>query len=471
MTEAVLDQFQKLFGKGFLIAAFVPSILFVCFLKFLRAGWWEMQMALARLWSDGWKISLNVLAYLVIIYLLAYVIYGMRGLLHNLFQGQWSITLSTTQQYNEAIILPDWALTDLPIRRHTKRFVKWLEFVLNLPFRAGQRWEVNSFRKLKEISDLRVSVLDIPRWILKENFDRTFNAIRLDHDQAFALIETVDAKHRDFMQRFREEEDWNESEYWDIVATAQLLRANRKRLKHAQPAIDLLINDIKETYYEKDSEALRQAVEHLSESADRDWRSVYSRLKATFPEEERWMRPTRLGNIAMVQEIGPLKRYGINLSAIWPRLMHVLPAEARQRLGDANIYVDFTVIMSLLAFISGGTAIYSAFYGPPGRSSITRVLLIIACFAVFWAFYQLAIQATRGFGVELQSAVDAYRLKLLDLVGLERPASAEEEQKIWRALRYFISQGDLPKEGVRIKTVTKAEEKEKSGGTRVWYLD
>jgi len=462
MTE-VLDQFQKLFGKGFLISAFVPSLLFVCFLKFLRSGWWEMQMAVETLWSAGWKVSLNVLVYLVIIYLLAYVVYGVRGLLHNLFQGRWDITLSTKQQYNEAIILPDWALTDLAIKRQPKFFVKWLEFTLNLPFWVGRRWEVSSFRKLKEISDLRVSVLDIPSWISKENFGRTFNAVRLDHDQAFALIEKLNAKHKAFLKRFREREDWNESEYWDLLATAQLLRANRGRLKHAQTAIDLLINDIKETFSSRESEALKQSVDHLLESADREWRTIYSDLKATFPEEERWMRPTRLGNIAMVQEIGPLKRYGINLSAIWPRLMHVLPPEARQRLEDANIYIDFTVIMSVLAFISGGAAIYSAFHGPYGRGPITRVLLIFSCLVAFWAFYQLAIQATRAFGVEVQSAVDAYRLKLLDLFGLQRPSCAEEELRIWRDLRYFISQGDLPKEGVRVRTVAKAEEKKDQG--------
>jgi len=87
--------------------------------------------------------------------------------------------------------------------------------------------------------------------------------------------------------------------------------------------------------------------------------------------------------------------------------------------------------------------------------------LIVACFAGFWLFYQLAIQATRGLGVEVQSAVDTYRLKLLDLLGLERPADAEKEMKIWTHLRYFISQGDLPTQGVRVKTVPKPEADEK----------
>ena len=86
MTETVLDQFQKLFGKGFLLAAFVPSLFFVCFLKFLRSSWGDMQEALPKLWSAGWKVSLNILAYLVIIYLLAYVLYGVRGLFTTCFK-------------------------------------------------------------------------------------------------------------------------------------------------------------------------------------------------------------------------------------------------------------------------------------------------------------------------------------------------------------------------------------------------
>jgi hypothetical protein len=460
MTTAVFDQAQKLFGKGFLIAAFVPSLLFVCFLKFLRAGWWEMERALPSLWSAGWKVSLNVLAYLIIIYLLAYVLYGIRGLLHNLFQGRWDITLSSKQQRDEAIILPDWVLDDLAMSRARKRWTERLEFVLNFPFWLGHHWEARSFRTRIELTDLRVAVLDVPLWVTETKFADTFHPVRLTHEQAFPLIEKLAAQHREFRRRFEAGEEWKDSEYWKILAGAQLLRANRKRLIHLQLAIDLLIEEMKTAYLAKDSQALRDAVARLHEWADREWRSAYSEQKATFPERERWMRPTRLGNIAMVHEIGPMDRYGINLSAIWPRLWHVLPAEARQRIEDANIYLDFTVIMSLLSFISGGFAIYSAFYGPAGRNTITRVLLILACFASFWAFYQLAIQATRGFGVEAQAAVDAYRLKLLDLIGLERPANADEEKRIWTELRYFISQGDQPKTGVRVRTASaKKEEK------------
>ncbi|HEV8430071.1 MAG TPA: hypothetical protein VGQ41_19370 [Pyrinomonadaceae bacterium] len=459
MTEAVLDQFQKLFGKGFLIAAFVPSLLFVSFLKFLRVGWAQMQTNLNNLWASGWKLSLNVLAYLVIVYLLAYVLYGVRGLLHNLYQGRWDINVSTKQRYNEAIILPNWALKNVPLTRKPNFIVKGIHLLLNIPFTLGRRWEVSSFRKLKEISEVRVTVLDVPLWVRRE-FGGTFNQNRLTYEQAFPLIDNLNAKYEDFLKRFRSGDEWTETEYWQLLATAQLLRANRKRLEYLRTAIDLLVAEMKETHNAKGAKALRDAVDRLFNSADREWGSIYSHLNATFPDE-RWIRPTRLGNIAMVQETGPLHRYGINLSAIWPRLMHVLPVEARQRIEEANIYLDFTLIMSLLSFISGGVAIYSAFYSPSGRSKITTVLLIGACFIGFWSFYQLAIQATRGFGVEVQSAVDTYRLKLLDLLGLERPVDAENEKKIWTHLRYFISQGDLPTEGVRLTKSAQSEKEEK----------
>ncbi|HEV2834998.1 MAG TPA: hypothetical protein VGW58_06760 [Pyrinomonadaceae bacterium] len=459
MTEAVVDQFQKLFGKGFLIAAFVPSLLFVSFLKFLRVGWAQMQTNLNDLWASGWKLPLNLLAYVVIIYLLAYVLYGVRGLLHNLYQGRWDINVSTKQRYNEAIILPKWALKNVPITRKPNSVVKAIHFLLNIPFSLGRSWEVRSFQKLKELSEVRVTVFDVPLWV-KTEFGGTFNPNKLTHEQAFPLIDKLNAKHGDFRKRFRSGGDWTETEYWQLLATAQLLRANSRRLEYLRTAIDRLVKEIKETHQAKDAKALRDAVERLYTSADREWRSIYSHLNATFPDE-RWIRPTRLGNVAMVQETGPLHRYGINLSAIWPRLMHVLPPEARQRIEDANIYLDFTIIMSLLSFISASVAIYSTFYAPAGRSTFTKVVLIVACFAGFWAFYKLAIQATRGFGVEVQSAVDTYRLKLLDLLGLERPADAEKERRIWTHLRYFYSQGDLPTEGVRVKTVAKPAADEK----------
>src|SRR4029078_8301447 len=122
---------------------------------------------------------------------------------------------SAKQQHNEAIILPDWALTGLPLARQRNRWLERFEFVLNLPYWLGQRWEVNSFRTFKKISDLRVTVLDVPQWVLQQNFGKTFNPIRLTYEQALPIIDRLNKTHHEFLRRFRAGESWKETEYWE----------------------------------------------------------------------------------------------------------------------------------------------------------------------------------------------------------------------------------------------------------------
>lgn len=99
-------------------------------------------------------------------------------------------------------------------------------------------------------------------------------------------------------------------------------------------------------------------------------------------------------------------------------------------------------------------AIISNFYGPP-RPLVFQTLFPLIFLLSSWLFYHLAIQATRVYALEIQANVDLFRLRLLEVLEIEKPGSPEEERKVWNEIRDFIVQGDLPTEHVRFKRASK----------------
>jgi hypothetical protein len=416
MIGTALDQAQKLFSRGFVIAAFVPSLLFA---TVVACRWWGFATlkTTVQAWAQkGLKESaFEILLVGTVVYLLAYVLYGIRTAIHQLYQGEWPIPL------------------------------KWLRPVgLALVHRAMGRCQA----RLRE-KEVR---LDDPAWAIDFDFAETYASIKLALEEP--TLQKVRDSHQHILRCLEKGEVWQEKMYLDILHEARILQANRDRFSSdLQKEVDRLVGDIQAAY--KASPSLRTATTRLNALALREWTAAYTDLMDNFPDDERWLRPTQLGNMVSVLELHPLKRYGITLSSLWPRLMHVISKDARLRIEDANIYLDFTVLMSLLSLVAAGIVIIADFYDPPSNL-ILRIVFPFFLLLSFWLFYRLAIQATRTFGIQILAAVDLFRLKLLDALDIERPGTVAEEQQIWKELHYFIVQADLPEKHVRFKEVEKS---------------
>src|SRR5829696_6033295 len=90
MIGSVLEQAQKFLGRGFLISAFVPSLLFSAVICYLWLGDETLRSTVQEWAEKGFQqAGFNIVMTLVAIYLLAYVLYGIRGALHTWYQGIW----------------------------------------------------------------------------------------------------------------------------------------------------------------------------------------------------------------------------------------------------------------------------------------------------------------------------------------------------------------------------------------------
>ena len=130
----------------------------------------------------------------------------------------------------------------------------------------------------------------------------------------------------------------------------------------------------------------------MNDEADRSWKEAQAGVAHDFPGGAVVQR-TRLGNVAAVQELYSLSRYGIALSDLWPRLNEVIPKDTRERVEEANIYRDFTVIMSMLSIVGACLAVVAAFSEPrPAR--YLRILGAVGLLVSAVVFYRLAVEAT-----------------------------------------------------------------------------
>lgn len=75
--------------------------------------------------------------------------------------------------------------------------------------------------------------------------------------------------------------------------------------------------------------------------------------------------PTRLGNILRASERYPFDRYQIEAITIFPRLVHLLPAEFANQLEESNNKFIFLLNSSLLAIVTGVGAVAVSFLRVP----------------------------------------------------------------------------------------------------------
>jgi hypothetical protein len=404
MISTVFDQVQKLFGKGLAIAAFVPSLLLLIVTAYLWFGPEQVARELRRVQAQPLdKATPEILLALGVVWLLAYVLYGVRGALHGLFQGRFPLPLA------------------------------WLGLLLL----AKERWVR---RRRQARLDQKDAERDVPVWAMEKQFGPTFSRAVLTPRLAKARLKRARAKHEEILKQLQTKRGRPPGKYRQVLTEAHLLQANRKRLPPAlQEEVDRFVAEVRDAY---DKNApLRQAAKELLATVDREWVIAYSRLHEDFPEEE-FLQPTRLGNVAMLLERYPWKRYGLPLSELWPRLAPLL-GDTPKRVEDANIYLDFTVIMALCSLVGAAVGVTAVFRHPPDNFPGLEVLPPLALLLGFGLFYRLAIEATRSFGLQLQAVVDHNRFKLLDALHVARPKTPGEEKALWDNLHSFFAQADL----------------------------
>ena len=156
-----------------------------------------------------------------------------------------------------------------------------------------------------------------------------------------------------------------------------------------------------------------------------------------FPERRDLVLPTRLGNVMRAYERYSAVVYGMEAIAIWPRLVMIIPSQARETLREAEALFYFAINMLLIGIITiltsvimiidyfylNGAAKYAVIFNWP--------LLLILASSVFFIVFSWARlpDAARQRGDQVKSIFDLYRQPLAEALGFDLPLAEAESTK------------------------------------------
>ncbi len=151
-----------------------------------------------------------------------------------------------------------------------------------------------------------------------------------------------------------------------------------------------------------------------------------------FPIATDQLAPTALGNAMRSFETFGVDRYRLDSQSFWVELTNVVPADLRADLGRARAAVDFFVA---LVFIASGFAICCGLLTVSIRTFEPRAVIGAATsLALVPIFYRAGVSSTTYWHSAVRAMVNIGRKGLAEHLGLQLPATLEQERQMWEAV-------------------------------------
>jgi hypothetical protein len=153
------------------------------------------------------------------------------------------------------------------------------------------------------------------------------------------------------------------------------------------------------------------------------------------------LSPTMYGNAWAVMEEYPLARYGMDSMVFWPYIRVAMSREndgLLAQIDSQKLLIDFVTHLSLVLGILAIEGIVSLILHPGLALLVTMLIALFFC----TVFYQSGVSYVRTMGLLISQAFDLYRLKVLDMLDVKRPATLDEEYWVWNRLAAFLRRGE-----------------------------
>ncbi len=410
MFGALYTRALELFGRALLLSSFVPCLVVTSgvYLSVDTGGFLALLDSWAAETLDV-KAS-RALLLLVGIYLFAYVLYGLRDAATELLRS------------GRLWVLPSVRAAR---RRHflRARLARQESFDVSLGIPQAAVWAEAGFGAPDPASVV---------------FQKDVSADRLLERAKHRLERLGEAKARGGMDRVL-----TVGEGEDL---AQLLWALHQLSDRKPAAVAPLVEQLGAMATDEVLTDWYRAIQHRSYGALVD---AFQPMHAE--PAERDIQPTALGNVLACGASYSRVRYGIQAPLLHPRLAQVVDKDYQAKLDDARTFFDFAVLATFLCAMAGlFVAVWSAW--PPRTLSPGRALVALGWFGASHLFYRVTVAGARTYALALNSAIDLFRLKLLDALAVAAPADVAAEREVWRELDGSFLDGTPPR--VTLKTAT-----------------
>ena len=379
MFSTFLGQVNEYFGKAFIIAVWMPLLVFA---GTLFTVYFVATNSLAATWQK-W-ILLNTQAqlvlgfiFLIVITLIAFIIHYLQVPISRFFEGYWS-------KLPLLSILRSWKCQQYKCQLSNRwQKIEQLEEEIPVLEKKIQKLEKEIFRinpKIKKTRNIK--------YILKRQTKKIDKIIN-------RLVEIILSKpNYEF-----------------------LLRSRLKK---------------KKKFLVQRTKILEQKRLTLNQLVEQQLRGFPP------PGLEHHIMPTRLGNIYKSAELYAWDRYQAEPVILWTRIQEVLPKTFIQRLEEFKIATDFLLLSSLLFILF---SIATIPYLIVCHAELYLIIICFLGIPLGRLAYEAALVPALAYAELIKVAYDLYRRPLIELWGLELPPTIKDEKELWKNLSDFLYRG------------------------------
>ena len=170
--------------------------------------------------------------------------------------------------------------------------------------------------------------------------------------------------------------------------------------------------------------------QHTDKALDKAYELERQRF-LSYPTEQDVL-PTTLGNHITAWEHYPYRRYGIDVSTLWPRLAPLLAKPVSNQIASAKATFDLLINAMVLLPVWGGLRA-TVLAGEAERWwGVAWFVVSVWVAYLIWNFS--LVPAATAWGDTVKAAFDLHRLDVLRQMGvMSRPfVSPRQEQELWR---------------------------------------
>lgn len=171
-------------------------------------------------------------------------------------------------------------------------------------------------------------------------------------------------------------------------------------------------------------------------------RAAYDACYYHFPQIDRLLKPTWLGNVLAAAEEYSYQRYRLDAAIWWSRLAPLLPEKFCAQI-DATLYPMVTLLnmSTILSFLTLAGAVSALWTG--WRWWLSLAILGVGFLSV-WLCYFGAISQATSYGQCIRVAFDLYRHEILRQMHISVPDNFVEERLLWEALNPVFYEYKMP---------------------------
>jgi hypothetical protein len=416
MFGSIYSKATEIFGRAFLVSAFIPTLIVTAGMAAIVDIEWFTKTLSGWMGADLNEQVAGALLVLLFLYLLAFILFGIRDRITRfLSAGEF------------------WALASIRRWRrihYTQLFLDAQEAQRGAALAVAQAtiWGIGGF----DFTNVPKNVY-LPRGISEKKVFRDLNAWlrKLDRERSAGSLEQ------------------------ELSAARRIQFSGLFLLLHRGAAFDSERARLAVDHFREICSAVTPAVEIASWC--RQIQQVdYADLLAAFDRTlwappPRNVQPTALGNILIWAAVYSVKRYGIELEFLFPRLQAVIAKDFQAKIDDRQQFFDFSILLTFLSFAAGMAYVVFASYQLTVAHAWRhwQELLSAAAFAGGWFIlgrvaYKLSLVAAREYVSVITSAIDLYRLPLLKALEIAVP-KPWAEYDVWSELNGSIQEGAKPR--------------------------